>query len=69
MVKAVASIPVKKTDSDASRVMLVSEMKPRLLVPRMSEEWQLRRPEAPIFGRPRRKQKGERKKKKKKKRR
>ncbi len=53
-----ASIPVKKTDSDASRVMFVSEIKPRLLVPRMSEEWQLRRPEAPIFGRPPRRQKG-----------
>jgi hypothetical protein len=34
----------------------------------MSEEWQLRRPEAPIFGRPPRKQKWGKEKKKKKKR-
>ena len=62
VVKAVTSVPVKKTESDASRVMFVSEIKPRLLVPRMSVEWQLRRPEAPIFGRPLREQKGEEKK-------
>ena len=65
VVKAVTSVPVKKTESDASRVMFVSEIKPRLLVPRMSVEWQLSRPEAPIFGRPLREQKGEKKRKKK----
>ena len=63
MVKAVTSVPVKKTESDASRVMFVSEIKPRLLVSRMSVEWQLRRPEAPIFGRPLLEQNREKKRK------
>jgi hypothetical protein len=59
VVKAVTSVPVKKTDSDASHMMFVSEIKLRLLVPWMSVEWQIKRPEAPIFEPPSRKQKGE----------